>query len=310
MSEVLPTLCEKLSQYAIEQPNKLAWAFYDDKLNEIERYTYAELESASDALASYLLDDCGLKSGDRVILVFLPCVAFSVALVGCFKAGVVGVPVFPPGNFLNSYYQIHLPITTTVFYLTDPSKLGKDLHHFSTIQKDCDARIALTHASYNFAKKLSDLKSYFSLKKGDYEWPNLKWIPVDQILTNAKSTIATRRIHTSTQLAFLQYTSGSTADPKGVMVSHQNLAHNLSYQHAEFPHDGQDYRLVSWLPQYHDMGLIGSYFFCIYVGGSGYFLSPVTFLKDPPSVLRLISKVKATVNPVSKATVEMLLLSK
>ena len=99
MSEVLPTLCEKLSQYAIEQPNKLAWAFYDDKLNEIERYTYAELESATDALASYLLDDCRLKSGDRVILVFLPCVAFSVALVGCFKAGVVGVPVFPPGNF-------------------------------------------------------------------------------------------------------------------------------------------------------------------------------------------------------------------
>ena len=100
MSEVLPTLSEKLSQYAIEKPNKLAWAFYDDKLNEIESYTYAELESATDALASYLLDDCGLKVGDRVILVFLPCVAFSVALVSCFKAGVVGVPVFPPGKFI------------------------------------------------------------------------------------------------------------------------------------------------------------------------------------------------------------------
>lgn len=187
--------------------------------------------------------------------------------------------------------------------MTDPSKLGKDLHHFSTIQKDCDASIALTHASYNFAKKLSDLKSYFSLKKGDYDWPNLKWIAVDHILNNAKSTITTRTIYPSTQLAFLQYTSGSTADPKGVMVSHQNLAHNLSYQKAEFPHGAQDYRLVSWLPQYHDMGLIGSYFFCIYAGGSGYFLSPVTFLKDPTSVLRLISKVKATVNPVSEVTV-------
>ena len=99
MSEILPTLCERLSKYAIEHPNKLAWAFYDDKLNETERYTYAELDAATDALATYLLDKCELKTGDRVILVFLPGIAFSVALVGCFKAGVIGVPVFPPGNF-------------------------------------------------------------------------------------------------------------------------------------------------------------------------------------------------------------------
>ena len=157
----------------------------------------------------------------------------------------------------------------------------------------------MTHASYNFAKKLSDLKSYFSLKKGDYEWPNLKWIPVDHILSNAKASITSKRIYTSTQVAFLQYTSGSTADPKGVMVSHQNLAHNLDYQHVEFLHSVHDFRVVSWLPQYHDMGLIGCYFIVIYGGGSGYFMSPATFLKDPPSVFRLISRVKATANSVN-----------
>jgi len=103
MSEVLPTLCERLSKFAVERPDKIAWAFYDDKLNETERYTYAELESATDALATYLLDKCGLKTGDRVILVFLPSLAFSVSLLACFKAGVVGVPVFPPGNCIFIY---------------------------------------------------------------------------------------------------------------------------------------------------------------------------------------------------------------
>lgn len=268
------TLCEALTHYANDRPNKKVFSFYDDKLNEIESYTYSELESASNALASYLLDECDLKTGDRVMLVFLPGLAYTTTLIGCFKAGIIGVPCFPP----------------------DPTKVGKDLHHFATIQKDCDAKIALTHASYNFAKKLSDLKGYFSLKKSEYEWPNLKWITVDHILNNSKNTIGTKRINAQTQLAFLQYTSGSTSDPKGVMVSHGNLAHNLNHQVTLWKM--KDKVNVSWLPQYHDMGLIGAYFATLYSGGSGNYMSPSTFLKDPISWLKLCSQVKATMTQV------------
>jgi len=89
------------------------------------------------------------------------------------------------------------------------------------------------------------------------------------------------------------------------MVSHQNLAHNLTYEHADMINSfrtttgDHDCRIVSWLPQYHDMGLIGCYLVTIYSGGSAHFMSPVTFLKDPPCVFRLITKVKGTLYSVS-----------
>ena len=94
-------------------------------------------------------------------------------------------------------------------------------------------------------------------------------------------------------IAFLQYTSGSTSEPKGVMISHDNLAHNLSLIITELKADESTVN-VSWLPQYHDMGLIGSYLGLLYCGGVGYYLSPISFLKDPTCWLRTISKYKGT----------------
>ena len=94
-------------------------------------------------------------------------------------------------------------------------------------------------------------------------------------------------------IAFLQYTSGSTSEPKGVMINHSNLAHNLSLIITELNADENTVN-VSWLPQYHDMGLIGSYLGLAYCGGTGVYLSPISFLKDPTSWLHNISKYKGT----------------
>lgn len=94
-------------------------------------------------------------------------------------------------------------------------------------------------------------------------------------------------------LAFLQYTSGSTSDPKGVMISHGNLSHNLTIITNELNASDKTV-VVSWLPQYHDMGLIGSYLGVIYCGGSGYYMSPMTFLQRPMIWIEAISKYHGT----------------
>ena len=182
-----------------------------------------------------------LVDGDRILLVFFPGLDFTVSLLACFKAGLVGVPVFPP----------------------DPRKMKKDLHHFVNIQLSCGARTVLTNSLYNLAKKIEDLKNIFSSEA--VRWPDLKWIAVDDVLKKGKSigksgakgsSGVTLPTITHERIAFLQYTSGSTSDPKGVMISHSNLAHNLTLIIKELKAD-RDTVNVSWLPQYHDMGLIG-----------------------------------------------------
>lgn len=94
-------------------------------------------------------------------------------------------------------------------------------------------------------------------------------------------------------LAFLQFTSGSTSEPKGVMISHNNLGDNLTKITTELK-AVEDTVVVSWLPQYHDMGLIGSYLGVLYCGGSGYYMSPLTYLQRPAMWIEAISRFGGT----------------
>jgi acyl-CoA synthetase (AMP-forming)/AMP-acid ligase II len=227
---------EALRKWAEIQPNNVVWSFLDDKGVLNDSYTYIQLEQASTSLAIHLQQVHGLNKGDRVLLVFFPCLNFTVSLLACFKLGVIAVPVFPP----------------------DPRRLKKDLHHFISIQRSSGSKIVLTHNQYNFMKKIQELKSIFS--SGGVVWPELKWITVDDVLSRGKaSTIASNQslpTVSEADIAFLQYTSGSTSEPKGVMISHCNLSHNLKLIINELKADTSTVN-VSWLPQYHDMGLIG-----------------------------------------------------
>lgn len=156
-------------------------------------------------------------------------------MIACFKAGLIAVPVFPP----------------------DPRKLKKDLHHFVSIQKSCTATIALTNAQFNFVKRVEDIKNFFS----NISWPVLKWIEIEDYLKKGKKKAllpsSVRTYPPNESVAFLQYTSGSTSEPKGVMISHGNLGHNLTLI-TTVGEAVQSSVCVSWLPQYHDMGLIGT----------------------------------------------------
>ena len=104
------------------------------------------------SLALYLSSSSGLRAGDRLLLVFFPGLHFTICILACFKAGIIAVPVFPP----------------------DPRRLQKDLHHFVSIQKDCEAKCALTHSDYNYAKKLTDIQNIFKSKAE--VWPDLRYL--------------------------------------------------------------------------------------------------------------------------------------
>lgn len=122
-----------------------------------------------------------------------------------------------------------------------------------------------------------------------------RWESIDDISTTATGDISLPKLVDAYNrlIAFLQYTSGSTSEPKGVIIGHDNLGHNLELIVTGLK-AREDTVVVSWLPQYHDMGLIGSYLGVLYCGGSGYYLSPMTFIKNPTLWVRCISRYRGT----------------
>jgi acyl transferase domain-containing protein/acyl-CoA synthetase (AMP-forming)/AMP-acid ligase II/acyl carrier protein/predicted alpha/beta-fold hydrolase len=158
-----------------------------------------------------------------------------------------------------------------------PPRANKSMDRLEAIVNDAEATIALTSANIktNIENKLQ-----------------LTCLATDELPLNLAENWQNPEI-TSANLAFLQYTSGSTGNPKGVMVSHGNLLHNSHLINLCFQ-DTPDSRGVSWLPPYHDMGLIGGILQPIYVGASMVLMSPVTFLQRPYRWLKAITKYKAT----------------
>ena len=209
----------------------------------------------------------------RALLVYPPSLEFMMAFLGCLKVGVIAVPVFPP----------------------NPAR--KDtLVMFSRITESSGAQFALTSTEYNHMKKLAGVKDMVTkfTRANAATWPeNLEWIITDGSVSKKSSTSSLPAAPSKSDVAFLQYTSGSTSEPKGVMITHGNLAHNLTIITNELKAK-DDTVVVSWLPQYHDMGLIGSYLGLLYCGGTGYYLSPLTFLQRPMIWIEAISNHKAT----------------
>lgn len=173
--------------------------------------------------------------------------------------------------------------------------------------------MALTNAEYANWKRVKELKESFLSKFGkkpggkqndgnyieEASWPEeLEWVVTDnEPLQNPPKRIDGSDGHISTpepkDIAFLQYTSGSTSAPKGVIITHSNLAHNLSIIISDLQASFETV-VVSWLPQYHDMGLIGSLLGIIYCGGKGYYMSPISFLQRPMGWIEAISEYRAT----------------
>lgn len=256
-----PSFLELFDQFVASTPDKVALTWFEEDGTVIKTFTYKELDQKSRAVARLLGGEWKVGGGERAVLIYPPGLEFLVAFVACLRAGVVAVPVYPP----------------------QPSALGKDLPKLQRIVADSGAAAVLTSSSYMNVVRLSQLRLV--------RWPGKSWHVTDTVKAGAD---AQREFPPPpSEIAFLQYTSGSTADPKGVMVGHTNMAHNISFVRRTL-RLRESSRFFSWLPQYHDLGLIVAYLGTLSAGASGFYMSPVSFIRKPSLWLRLMSQLKIT----------------
>ncbi len=267
------SLVELLRFRARVQPDDRAFAFLRDGEHECDTLSYAELDRRSRMVAAHLQHR--VAPGARALLVYPPGLEFIAAFFGCLYAGVVAVPVFPPR-------------------WRDP-----DRNRARAIAVADDARpdvvLSTTETAGRWAQAAEDgtVPRLSSASGGRQAGGGAaEWVATDTLdepdLQAWSDPGADRRT-----LAFLQYTSGSTATPRGVMVSHGNLLHNLSYAFRAAGNDRSSVS-VSWLPVEHDMGLIDGVLQPVYSGCPAYLMSPAAFLQRPLRWLRAISRYRAT----------------
>lgn len=259
-----PSILGQLQTLAQQHPDKLLYSFLDVDGDPLESYTYASFLSRADAIAANLLDSGGFSSGDRLLLAYPPGLEMICAFFGCVRAGLIPVPVYPPSS---RGFQ---------------SALYKMVH----IARDCQAAGILTSFDYHASLKTNLARSGVSTCGVDAEYISaLPWIVTEEF----QETTSLLPPVAPTEILFLQYTSGSTMEPKGVIVSHQNI---LDTYQAVVENDSPV--VVSWLPQYHDMGLIGCYLYPALRGGTTYGFSPMDFIQRPVLWFETISKYRAT----------------
>jgi myxalamid-type polyketide synthase MxaB len=249
------TLVELLRYRAQNQPDRQAYTFLKDGETEEISLTYAQLDRRVRTIAAKLQQISA--AGERALLPYPQGIDYIVAFFGCLYAGVVAIPSYPPRR--------NRP---------DP--------RIAAIVNDAQATVVLSTT-----KILSDIKPRLAHAPED-----LHWIATDNLPDELADNWQAPDIQPDT-LAFLQYTSGSTGTPKGVMVSHANLLHNSAYTTSIWQYNSESI-MVTWLPIFHDMGLIFGILQPVYQGFPCYLMSPATFVQRPFRWLQAISRYKAT----------------
>jgi acyl-CoA synthetase (AMP-forming)/AMP-acid ligase II len=249
------SLVALLARRAAEQADDRAYVFLSDRGAEEATLTFRQLHDSARTLAARLT--AAAQPGDRAVLVFPPGIEFMVALLGCLMAGVIAVPMMMPRR--NS---------------------ARDAS--AAILANCTPALALTTAAFALR---GDLQARFAQE-------NIRWIEVD--LTQAAGATVDLPEPGPDDIAFLQYTSGSTSEPKGVMVSHANLLANLEMIRIALGNSRQS-TYVNWVPLYHDMGLILNALQALYIGATCVLMAPNAFMQRPLGWLRAISRYRAEV---------------
>jgi acyl-CoA synthetase (AMP-forming)/AMP-acid ligase II len=251
------SLVDLITRRAAEQHDERGYVFLSEKGDEEAALTFGELHRRAMAVAARLRESG--SPGERALLLFGPGLDFIIAYFGCVLAGVIAVPMMLPRR---------------------NSSLGSS----ASIVANASPRFLMTNVRVQSTRP--DVIERFSA-------PQRHWIITEQV---AAMNAASPRLPMlrPDDIAFLQYTSGSTSDPKGVMVTHRNLIENLEMMRHALGNTRQS-TYASWIPLYHDMGLIANVLQSLYVGSLCVLLAPMTFMQRPLSWLRAIHRYRAEV---------------
>ena len=256
----MKTIAQILYQKANDHPDHTAFIFLDeDGMSIREKKSYFRLDLEARTIAAMLR--VHVKTGNRVLLLYPPGLDFVSAFFGCLYAGVIPVPLYPPSR-------------------------NQKVERVESVMRDADAQLALTVSSLK-----QKLDEQFII-----EFPDVR---LTTIATNIEMVECADANGVSPfsanpeSLAFLQYSSGSTGTPKGVMISHANIIHNAQTI-AMAMGLGDNTVVCSWLPMYHDMGLVGKVLETVFLGTVTVLMSPAHVLQRPLNWLKAISRYRAT----------------
>jgi acyl-CoA synthetase (AMP-forming)/AMP-acid ligase II len=244
---------------AEDTPNSTAFIFldYTEDIDQTVEISYAQLDGKARSIAAQL--QSSRLSGKRVLLLYPHGLDFIAAFFGCIYSGVIAVPVYPPSA-------------------------NRPLDYLEGITKHCqpDALLLCRKVPKTVCQKLQN----------HYNLGNLQWIYTDE--SGDKYSHLWRELYPDiNNQTHIQFTSGSTGLQKGVVLTHKNLIYNSEYIRQGFGNNSNSIG-ISWLPFYHDMGLIGNILQPIYVGSKVIFMSPQHFIQKPLRWLQAISDFQGT----------------
>jgi thioester reductase-like protein len=267
------SLADVLRWRAAAQGDRTALTFLADGESVAARLTFRDLDRHARHVAA-LLQRRGVR-GHAVILMFQPGPEFLVGFLACLYAGAMGVPLYPP----------------------DMKRLARTLPRFLAIVEDCEADVILTTAQM---KAVGSAALEYAPRLASREW-----LAVDEGGASLQGDWVDPGVALD-DVAFLQYTSGSTGDPKGVIVSHRALLLNYDLLTRMFRGVAGE-TTVTWLPNYHDMGLIDGWTRPIFLGCHNVAMPPIAFLKNPPCWLKAVSTYRAGISGAPNFAYELCL---
>eukprot|EP00698_Gefionella_okellyi_P012932 TRINITY_DN3515_c0_g1_i2.p1 TRINITY_DN3515_c0_g1~~TRINITY_DN3515_c0_g1_i2.p1 ORF type:complete len:2412 (+),score=457.36 TRINITY_DN3515_c0_g1_i2:141-7376(+) len=265
-SSISTPFIEQFLKLSEENPSSVVFTFVGGSGLDEGDLTFTDLRNQALASAK-MLSANGLQPGDRVVMAYTFGKDFIVALLGCLFSGILAVPIIP-------------------------ARSAREVADLALLCDRCAARCVLTNTEYMRASRLITLKG--ALQGKSAEWPKIPWYDTSVWKTSEPSFEQfSIRNSAANDVAVIQYTSGSTSAPKGVMLTFGNLQHQLEGNQRDLGFSLQS-RGLMWAPHFHDLGLICSILAAMYGNSHLWLMSPQTFIQKPLLWLHTISRVRAT----------------
>jgi acyl-CoA synthetase (AMP-forming)/AMP-acid ligase II len=265
------TITSSFREQVEQRPEARAFVFLPDGESREDVWSYADLDRDARAMAA-CLQEHGALPGDRALLLFPPGGPYVGAFLGCLYAGVIAVPAYPP----------------------EPDRLDRTLPRLKALADDARVRFVLTESWLR-----DGVETHLTLSQTE---GTVQWLTADAA---AGADDHWRPLTPKADdIAFIQYTSGSTGDPRGVVLEHRHITANIASMVGSWGGTSED-PVVSWLPPYHDMGLIGMILTPITEGAQAVTMSPYAFLQRPARWLQAMTRYRGAASAAPNFAYEL-----